>query len=61
MDDVKILIVQHDNTVYCLAIFMNYHLRTRGSNAGCLFVYAKGEPVLMSSFTVVLWLNGLES
>jgi hypothetical protein len=24
-------------------------------------VYAKGEPVLMSSFTVVLWLNGLES
>jgi hypothetical protein len=41
--DVKISIVQQDN-----AIFINYHLKTRGSNAGCLFVYAKGEPVLMS-------------
>ena len=48
MDDVKILIVQQDSAVYCPAIFMNIYLRARGSNAGCVFVHAKGEPVLMS-------------
>jgi len=48
MDDVKILMVQQDNAVYYPVILMNIYLRARGSNAGCLFVYAKGEPVLMS-------------